>query len=150
MNRTTRILLLAPSLLVGMLWSAKGWAQTIDCGASNTVVAEVAAIDMPMVFNRLGAQNVNWQMFALTHDLVMRESPAGAIKPLPELNRLSRPSLLGKVTLRPDLRPRPLVLRVAAGECLRVNFTNFLGKVSNPFEAHKPEPELLPSGHPMD
>ena len=28
--------------------------------------------------------------------------------------------------LRPDKRPRPLVLRVAAGDCLTVNFENRL------------------------
>lgn len=123
--------------------------QDTRCHEKNTVVADVAAIDMPMVFNRLGAQNVNWQMFALTHDLVVRE-PSGAVKPIATVNAWNRRSLPGKVTLRPDLRPRPLVLRVAAGDCLRVNFTNLLTPVSNPFEAHKPEPDLLPPGHPMD
>jgi hypothetical protein len=113
------------------------------------VVAHVVAIDMPMVFNRLGAQNVNWQMFALRHDLVKR-SPREEPRPLTAEDLASPKRLLGHVTLRPDLRPRPLVLRVAAGECLQVNFTNLLTGTSNPFEAHKAEPELLPVGHPMD
>lgn len=119
------------------------------CHPGNTVVADVVAIDMPMVFNRLGAQNVNWQMFALRHDLVLR-SPKAAPRPLTSSELLRPSSLVGRVSLRPDLRPRPLVLRVAAGECLQVNFTNLLTRGPNPFEAHKPEPDLLPAGHPMD
>ena len=35
-------------------------------------------------------------------------------------------SLAGKVRLRSDKRPRPLVLRVNDGDCLRVTFTNLL------------------------
>jgi hypothetical protein len=121
-------------------------AQDRTCRADNTVVADVVALDMPMVFNRLGAQNVNWQMFALQHDLVRNASGRGP-RPLTAAEWTAPSKLVGKVTLRPDLRPRPLVLRVAAGECLQVNFTNLLTKVSNPHEAHK---TLLPTDHPMD
>ena len=32
-------------------------------------VADVVAIDHPMVFNRIGAQNINWMMYALRHDV---------------------------------------------------------------------------------
>jgi hypothetical protein len=40
--------------------------------------------------------------------------------------------LRGKVELRPDKRPRPLVVRSVAGSCLTVNFTNLLAPVANP------------------
>lgn len=136
-----RLLLLVLSV---MPWVAA--AQVRTCPVENTVVADVVAIDMPMVFNRLGAQNVNWQMFALQHDLVS-SSPGKTPRPLTAEEWAAPKTLLGKVALRPDLRPRPLVLRVAAGECLQVNFTNLLTSISNPFEAHK---VLLPSDHPMD
>lgn len=133
--------------LLGLsIWPWMAQAQSRTCTAENTVVADVVAIDMPMVFNRLGAQNVNWQMFALQHDLVS-SSPGKTPRPLTAEAWASPKALLGKVALRPDLRPRPLVLRVAAGECLQVNFTNLLTPVSNPFEAHK---VLLPAEHPMD
>jgi hypothetical protein len=46
----------------------------------------------------------------------------------------------GKVTLRPDKRPRPIVLRVAAGDCLTVNLTNLLAYQANP-NKHGIEPE---------
>ena len=58
------------SALCAVLVGGVASAQT--CDDKNTVVADVVAIDMPMVFNRLGAQNVNWQMYALRHDLVVR------------------------------------------------------------------------------
>src|SRR6185503_13493828 len=44
----------------------------------------------------------------------------------------------GNVALRPDKRPRPLVLRMAAGDCLTVNFQNLLTNVSNPFNTGIP------------
>ena len=46
----------------------------------------------------------------------------------------------GKVTLRPDKRPRPIVLRVAAGDCLTVNLTNLLAYQANP-NKHGFDPE---------
>ena len=36
---------------------------------NSALIADVVAIDHPMVFNRLGAQNVNWMMYALRHDI---------------------------------------------------------------------------------
>lgn len=138
----------AGAALCAALWGPASWAQV--CDEKNTVVADVVAIDMPMVFNRLGAQNVNWQMYALRHDLVVR-SPGQPPRPVTDADFADARKLLSSsqhVTLRPDLRPRPLTLRVAAGECLRVNFTNLLTRISNPFEAHKRP--LLPDGHPMD
>jgi hypothetical protein len=122
-----------------------GYAQV--CDGRRTVHVHVVAIDIPMVFNRLGAQNVNWQMFALAHDLV-RRTPDSVPVPLDAADCAAPQTLIGNVTLRPDLRPRPLALRVAAGDCLEVRLTNLLNKVSNPFETQgRP---LLPSKHPMD
>ncbi len=144
-----------------LLLSASTWsgAQPLPtCHAENTLRADVAAIDMPMVFNRLGAQNVNWQMYALWHDLVgTSDKPS----PLPDVDKMlsaaaglpalvrRRPfsSFAGKVSVRPDLRPRPLALRVAAGQCLRVRFINLLTPISNPFNATENKPFV---GHPMD
>ena len=81
------------------------------------LVANVVALDQPLMFNRLGAQNANGMMFALRRDVVddheMSLAQGGAAVP-------------GKVSLRPDKRPRPLVLRVAAGDCLTINLQNLL------------------------
>jgi hypothetical protein len=96
------------------------------------VTADVVALDQPIMFNRLGAQNVNYMVYALKRDVVNKTTkvpitvaPGGAIA--------------GQVELRPDKRPRPLVLRVAAGDCLEVTLTNLLTSTgttgqANPFQ----------------
>ncbi len=99
-------------------------AQAEAKACERTVTANVVALDNPIFFNRLGAQNVNWMMYALRRDVVgvssgLPEASGGALSP-------------GRVQLRADKRPRPLVLRVAAGECLQVNFENLLAPVANP------------------
>jgi manganese oxidase len=101
-------------------------AQSATC--ERTVTADVVVIDQPMMFNRLGAQNVNGMMYALRSDVIDKttrkpEAVGGRLKP-------------GKVELRPDKRPRPLVLRVRAGDCLEVNLENLLSFGPNPFNAN--------------
>ena len=78
--------------------------------------ADVVVLDQPIVFNRLGSQNVNGIMYALRRDVVDKATrePCG------------NACVAGQVTLRPDKRPRPLVVRVAAGDCLDVSFKNLL------------------------
>ena len=39
----------------------------------------------------------------------------------------------GTLQLRPDRRPRPLVLRVREGDCLTVHLENLLTPTANPF-----------------
>ncbi|MCY1342262.1 hypothetical protein D9M68_271810 [compost metagenome] len=109
------------SLLLG-----GGQAQAaVQC--QRNLVANVVAIDQPLMFNRLGAQNVNGMIYALRRDVVDDQgvllSRGGAAVP-------------GRVALRPDKRPRPLVLRVAAGDCLTVNLQNLLAYQANPHGSH--------------
>lgn len=87
------------------------------------LVANIVALDQPLMFNRLGAQNVNGMMFALRRDVVDDHD-----QPL----NMGGAAVPGKVSLRPDKRPRPLVLRVAAGDCLTVNLQNLLAYQANP------------------
>jgi hypothetical protein len=96
----------------------------ISC--ARTITADIVAFDQSIMFNRLGAANVNGMMYALRRDVVNRTTrvpltidPAGAVP--------------GQVELRPDKRPRPIVLRVAAGDCLHVTLTNLLAPQANPF-----------------
>lgn len=94
---------------------------------SRTVKADVVAFDQPLMFNRLGAQNVNGMIYALRSDVVDRssgkpEAAGGTLTP-------------GNVGLRPDKRPRPIVLRVRSGDCLEVKFTNLLSSQANPNNA---------------
>ncbi|HEX8439677.1 hypothetical protein, partial [Archangium sp.] len=91
---------------------------------ARTLTANVAVLDQPLMFNRLGAQNVNGTVYALTRDVINLDSG------LP-LNR-GGAAIPGRVALRADKRPRPLVLRAAAGDCLRVSLTNLLTPAANP------------------
>ena len=98
-----------------------GALAAITC--ARTVTADVVAFDQPLMYNRLGAQNVNGIMYALRRDVVSKGRRSGALRGR---------RVAGNVTLRPDKRPRPLVLRVAAGDCLEVTFQNLLSPMANP------------------
>jgi hypothetical protein len=89
-------------------------SQAASC--TREISVDVVAIDMPIVHNRLGASNVNGMMYALKRDVLNLDGP-------------------GLPRLRDDKRPRPLVLRVAAGDCLTINFENRLAPVANPRNA---------------
>jgi len=77
-----------------------------------TIKADVVALDQVIMFNRLGAVNPNGMIYALKKDVV-------AIDPLKGI-------VAGNVRLRDDKRPRPIVLRMNSGDCLRITFTNLL------------------------
>lgn len=127
--------------------------------------ADVVAIDHPIVFNRLGAQNVNWMLYALRHDVIDLKT-SKTFDYTSEGNSLfesaKKRNSSREIALRPDLRPRPLVLRVAAGDYLKVRFTNLLqvksgphpqtgdpfSNQANPFDSY---PDPLPNiDHPME
>ncbi|MDT8333534.1 hypothetical protein RQ831_20995 [Roseomonas gilardii] len=76
------------------------------------VRAEVVAFEQSYLLNRFGSFVPAGMMYALRHDVVSLDGGT-------EL----RP---GRVRLRPDKRPRPLVLRVNEGDCLEVTFQNLL------------------------
>ena len=105
-------------------------AATPVCGAGNTIYTEVVAIEHAFQYNRFGAFNPAGMIFALRHDVV----PA-SVAPGEEENYFKNKSVEqlwaatlepGKVRLRKDKRPRPLVLRMNEGDCLHVRFTNLL------------------------
>ncbi|MCB1894198.1 MAG: hypothetical protein KDF95_02945, partial [Rhodocyclaceae bacterium] len=75
-------------------------------------------------------QNINWMMYALKEDVVDANN-------IPLTMDGSNPQP-GQVKLRADKRPRPLVLRVPAGTCLRVRLTNMLAPAANPNNAPIP------------
>ncbi len=105
-------------------------AQAQTC--NRTITADVVALDMPLMFNRLGAQNINGMMFALKRDVVVNDpsDPSRHLKPIADVGGSP-----GKVTLRPDKRPRPLVLHTGRGDCLTITLTNLLRDPANPENA---------------
>ncbi|WP_075306501.1 hypothetical protein [Hyalangium minutum] len=108
---------------------------------ARTLSANVVVLDQPLMFNRLGAQNVNGIVYALTRDVINMKTG----RPLTQ----GGAPVPGEVILRPDKRPRPLVLRAAAGDCLRVRLTNLLTPVANPRDTPNIF-NLLPFRIPID
>jgi len=79
---------------------------------ARTIKADVVALDQVIMFNRLGTVNPNGMIYALRKDVVAIDPAKGIVA--------------GNVRLRDDKRPRPLVLRMNSGDCLRITFTNLL------------------------
>ncbi|MET0624484.1 MAG: copper oxidase [Pyrinomonadaceae bacterium] len=102
-----------------------------DC--VRTITAKVVAFDQVYTYNRFGAFNPGGMIYALERDVVPIK-PGTKIEP-------------GNVQLRPDKRPRPIVLRVNEGDCLQVNFTNLL--TPTPEEAQKKEFTNQPDEQPL-
>jgi hypothetical protein len=79
---------------------------------ARTIKADVVALDQAIMYNRLGTVNPGGMIYALKRDVV-------AIDPLKGI-------VAGNVRLRSTKRPRPIVLRMNSGDCLRITFTNLL------------------------
>ncbi len=118
------------------------------CTVTNTVVANVVALDQAWVWNRYGALQPHGMMFALQRDIrVLDPAAPNGQRPLNAGESFSP----GKVILRLDKRPRPLVLRVNKGSCLEIRFTNLLDpnrrnqfKINQP-PHHRCDPPVAPN-----
>jgi hypothetical protein len=88
-----------------------------------TIVAKVAAINQMITYNRLGSNTPAAEIFALLRDIQDNSTHQScdkvACKP-------------GQVSLRPDKRPRPIVLRANVQDCLEVQFTNLIDPNTSP------------------
>jgi hypothetical protein len=82
------------------------------CDGHRVMHADVVAFDQPMMINRLGTLRPEGMIYALRRDVVAIDAAQGVAP--------------GNVQLRADKRPRPLVLRVNVGDCLRIDFQNLL------------------------
>ncbi len=117
-----RLLSLGFAILgLALLVASPAHAQAIPAGCAGVTYANVVALDQPWFWNRFGAMEPQGMMYALRRDVVPTSDPDGLPDPgvVYTLNA-------GQVQLRRDKRPRPLVLRVNAGDCLHVHFTNLL------------------------
>jgi hypothetical protein len=127
------------SLIAGMMaFGSLGYAPAakakVQC-TNGTITANVVVLDNPTVFNRLGAQNPNWITYALERDVVDKATKVPCSKTT---------CTAGNVELRPDKRPRPLVVRSVEGSCLTVNFKNLLAPVANPNNVQQGPPKDQP------
>jgi hypothetical protein len=89
----------------------------VSCTTANTVTANVVSLDQPFMLNRLGAAMPQGMVFALASDVVNSNNNQSC-----SVNKCTA----GAVRLRADKRPRPIVLRVNKGQCLKINFANWL------------------------
>lgn len=105
-------LLAAPSSAARLPLSPDNLGGTPIC--NRIIRADVVAFEQAYLLNRFGAYVPAGMMFALKSDVV---SIDGASKLTP-----------GHVRLRPDKRPRPIVLRANEDDCLEVHFTNLLSE----------------------
>ncbi|HEV7766143.1 MAG TPA: copper oxidase [Thermoanaerobaculia bacterium] len=112
--RTASRLLIASSIVAVVLPSGPLFAQIIEppSGCARLIRADVVAFDQVFFWNRLGAVQPQGMIYALRRDVV----------PIDPLQRLKS----GNARLRDDKRPRPLVLRMNVGDCLRIEFENLL------------------------
>jgi hypothetical protein len=97
-------------LLIATLFLIPAAAGAQTC--ARTLTANVVALDQVFFWNRLGAVQPQGMVFALKRDVVAFDGTTN-LSP-------------GNVQLRSDKRPRPLVLRMNVGDCLRISFQNLL------------------------
>src|SRR5262245_22963307 len=122
MKRDTKSRMLLASAATGLvaLTCTEAFAQQV---CERTIKADVVALDQAFYANRLGALQAGGMMFALRRDVVSIGGPGGAFAP-------------GYVMLRPDKRPRPIVLRMNVGDCLQIQFQNLLGNFPSVFSVN--------------
>src|SRR5512138_20207 len=103
---------LSLALALGTVAAAPASAGAASC--ARTLTARVVAIDQPLMFNRLGASNVNGMAFALRRDTVeLVCQVVNGVQTCTPGRSLADPAVVavpGRVAIRPDRRPRPLVL----------------------------------------
>ncbi|WP_414475999.1 multicopper oxidase domain-containing protein [Microvirga sp. M2] len=117
------------------------------------------ALEQVYYYDRFGSFNPGGMLYALRRDVVVSQDydEARVTDNADQMERSTHPRdgdpislkpgspsderrLAGHVRLRPDKRPRPLVLRVNAGDCLKVVFTNLLSP-GRDGEEHVIDPE---------
>ncbi len=111
--------IIALVMYLAMFDPANATVPDESSGVCGTIVkADVVAIEQAYLLNRFSAFVPAGMLFALRRDVVPLDDSLGAI------------ATPGNAMLRPDKRPRPIVLRVNEGDCLEVTFTNFLSPVA--------------------
>lgn len=94
--------------------------------SGDTVIINMAALDQPWMYNRMGAAQPTGMIYALENDIIAK-NPLGGKK-------------AGNVRLRDSKRPRPIALRVNQGDIVVIKFTNYL----RPYEGDQRVPFYPP------
>ena len=84
----------AGKLLLGVIFVLSSGLVHAEPGVcpdnGRTLTAEVAVLDQPVLFNRLGASNVNGMIYALTRDLVAINKRGAAVSSQPIVDMSSQ------------------------------------------------------------
>ena len=110
LSTSLRVRLHRPFFLILLSFTLPQAVQA-QANCARTITADVVAFDQVFFWNRLGAFQPQGMMYALRRDVV--PISGSTLSP-------------GNVQLRPDKRPRPIVLRMNVGDCLRITFQNLL------------------------
>mgnify|MGYP005666352663 CR=1 FL=1 len=106
--------------------------------APSKVIAKIVVLEQPLVYNRLGSMQPEGLMYALESDVVpvndrlitVQQNGHKVTKSCKELLAEAKAKgqdfCAGCVQLRPDKRPRPIVLRANEGDLLEVILTNLI------------------------
>ena len=124
--------------LVALLFTAGCFNKSNTSTETNQRVihADVVALDQDILFNRFGSHDPYGMVYALKRDVVSSNGTTDALT-------------AGKVKLRSDKRPRPLVLRANENDILEVSFTNLLNpnqpELANEDQGEDAESQPIPS-----
>ncbi len=103
---------------------APAYAQAASPSLCKKIIyANVVALEQAYEINRFSAFVPAGMLYALDSDVEI-------IKGVTTIDKSGKTNLAGKVKLRSDKRPRPIVLRVNEGDCLQVKFTNYLAETT--------------------
>jgi manganese oxidase len=127
------VILLALFLMPSLAQAGASQGQTAEQGSNGqrVVRAEVVALDQVLTYNRFGSINPYGMIFALRRDVVTSPSEGGSGgQPLSSPDPARDSAHAGRVMLRLDKRPRPMVLRGNVGDRLTITFTNLLRPIA--------------------
>ncbi len=108
------------AICLGLIAMGGALAAQTPAPCTETVTAQVVALDTAIFANRMGAQLPDAMIFALAND----------VKPV-STDTTAKPAdwttwTAGNVELKDYKRARPLVLRINRGQCLEVQFRNLV------------------------
>jgi hypothetical protein len=115
--------------------SRECWVGLVNVNAEKVAIKRIVKVDMVALnqafwYNRLGASQLTGMIYALASDVVLTSDVLNTdprpITENPDWMSKNYGALIGKVSLRPDKRPRPIVLRANVKDCLDIQFTNLL------------------------
>ena len=106
-----------------------GYMRSERINIRRIVNVNMVAFNQPFWYNRLGASQTDGMIYALASDIIYIGTDAAGpalLKQLQKGDTADYSKLVDYVSMRPDKRPRPIVLRANVNDCLSIHFTNLL------------------------